>query len=143
MKRKLFSKKDGTTFVQDVKGISEDVKVFFNALPLNIKKWIAEAEDIVRVLEELQKAVQDGQPADTIIDSILAKTKTDIDDRVYEWLKSSLEDLLFHIDLTLANADDIGTTKFQLASEALIEIADISRLEADTTAQIAVFLQKA
>ncbi len=60
-KRKLFSKKDGTTFIEDVKGISEDVKAFFDALPLNIKKWIAEAEDIVRVLEMIQKAVQDGQ----------------------------------------------------------------------------------
>lgn len=140
MKRKLFSKRDGTTFLEDVKGISEDVKSFFNALPARLKKWIGEAEKIVDALESLDTALQNGQPLDTAIDFVLSRVEGEADEIIYEAIKEKLHQFLEDFSDPLEVWD--GDAKFQMASDVLSSISGLTRIEADTTTQIAVFIKK-
>lgn len=139
MKRKLFSKKDGTPFMQDLHDITEEVKLFFHALPPKIKQWISEATDIVDALEKLDQALKDGQPADVAIDYVLGLIKGDLQEEVYEAIKDALNNLIITFELS---DQDKGTDKLTIASEAILQISELSRLEADTTAQLAVFFYK-
>ncbi len=142
MKRKLFSKKDGTTFLEDVKGISEDVKSFFNALPARLKKWIGEAEKIVDALEYLDTALQNGQPLDTAIDFVLSRVEGEADEIIYEAIKEKLHQFLEDISAQLDEWELSGDAKFAMASDVLSSISGLTRIEADTTTQIAVFIKK-
>jgi len=139
MKRKLFSKKDGTTFVEDLHDITEEVKLFFHALPPRIKQWISEATDIVDALEKLDQAFADGQPADVAIDYVLGLIKGDVDEQIYEAIKDALHSLIIYFEIP---EQDTGSLKMAAASEAILQISELSRLEADTTAQLAVFFYK-
>lgn len=139
MKRKLFSKRDGTTFLEDVKGISEDVKSFFNALPARLKKWIGEAEKIVDALESLDTALQNGQPLDTAIDFVLSRVEGEADEIIYEAIKEKLHQFLE--DISILDEWD-GDAKFQMASDVLSSVSGLTRIEADTTTQVAVFIKK-
>lgn len=141
MKRKLFSKRDGTTFLEDVKGISEDVKSFFNALPARLKKWIGEAEKIVDALESLDTALQNGQPLDTAIDFVLSRVEGEADEIIYEAIKEKLHQFLEDISI-LDEWELSGDAKFAMASDVLSSVSGLSRIEADTTTQIAVFIKK-
>ena len=145
MKRRIFSKKDGTTFVQDIQDIAEDVKNFFDSLPTKIKTWIAEAEDIIDVLEKIDQALQDGQPADTVIDFILAQIEGTADEEVYETLKYRLHDFIQDIEELPGILEDgiLGDDKFAFASDVLSEVSGLERIESDTTIQIAVYFKKA
>ena len=142
--RKLFSKSDGTSFKEDIQDISEDLKAFFSSLPPRLKKWLSEAEDFVIALEKLEAAIQDGQPADVAIDYVLTFIKGDADELVYEALKQRLSDFIDDIQGYIDEAGEIlGEDKFAFVSEALMEISDLNRIEADTTTQIAVYFNKA
>lgn len=139
MKRKLFSKKDGTTFVQDLHDITEEVKLFFHALPPKIKQWISEATDIVDALEKLDQALKDGQPADTAIDYVLGLIKGDADEQIYEAIKNALHSLVVYFEFAGGNDSSL---KLVTASEALMQLSELSQIEADTTTQLAVFFYK-
>ena len=53
MKRRLFSDKDGTTFKEDVADITEEVKAFFDTIPVKLKKLLPVAERFVMALQTL------------------------------------------------------------------------------------------
>lgn len=149
MKRKLFSKKDGTTFRQDINDISEDVRAFFNGLPAHIKKWLPEAEDIVRSLQKIENALQDGQPADQIARLIMAQIKGEVDEIVYEWLRDRLNELIMELESAILAAQGfieletvVGETKIRWAGKCIKDLSDMTQIESDTTAQVAVYFVK-
>lgn len=147
MKRKLFSKKDGTTFIQDVQGISQDVKDWFNSLPLKLKEWLTEAETIVDFIERIDQALLDGQPADEVIDFVLAQIPGSADEEIYEFAKEWLHEFVIDLRDYIEEANEIsdyegGILKFVTASQILQGYAEISQLEADTITQNAVYFYK-
>lgn len=149
MKRRLFSKKDGSTFREDIKDISQDVKAFFNGLPAKLKTWIPEAEDAVRALQVIEDALQDGQPADQIARVIMARIKGDVDERVYEFLREKLGELIMELESAIMTVKGfpevptlVGETKLRWAGDCIQHISDLSRIECDTTAQLAVYFHK-
>lgn len=135
MKRKLFSKKDGTTFIEDVKDISEEVKNFFNSLPPKIKKWIAEAETIVEFLERIEEAFE-SQELEAALEFVFAQIKGDRDKEIFEAIKKAIHDLTFGLDE--------WHDKFEIATEALTTLTgdELNQIEIDTTTQVAVYMYK-
>lgn len=135
--RKLFSQKDGTTFIEDIHDISDDVKAFFHAIPPRLKRYIADATDIVDFIEKVNDALADGQPLDAAIDFVLAQIPGSADEAIYEWIKQFLSDLPNEI----AEIED----KLITASEILFgyaDEADFTQIESDTITQLAVYFYK-
>jgi len=142
MKRRLFSDKDGTTFKEDVADISEEVKAFFQTIPVRLKKLLPVAERFVLAFQTLDDALADGQPADMVIDKILSSIKGDVDERVYEAIKEWLHKFVeFAEDATTFTVD--GASKMQFASAGMEQVfTDITKLEADTAIQLACYAHK-
>lgn len=142
----IFSKKDGTTFIEDVHIISDRMKLFFDALPGRIKKWLYEATVIVDALQKLDDALTEGQPADKAIDFILSQLK--LDAHIYEAIKEALNQFVISLDNIEDTVGDenafafAGEAKRQIASDTLMTISKLSELDADTTTQVAVFAYK-
>lgn len=140
-KRKLFSNSDGTTFLEDAADIKEDVKAFFNALPLELKKLLPIAEDIVRALQNLDDMLEEGAPVNEAIEKVLAMTKTEVDDRLYEIIKQAIEGAIE----TMQGLGEItipGESKKLEASIALSGYAEVNDIQADTAIQLAVYAVK-
>lgn len=142
---RIFSKKDGTTLIQDLQTIKAEAKLFFDAMPVKLKAWMYEATIIIDALQKLDDALQEGEPADKAIDFILGQIKGDADEAIYEAVKKGLHDLVERMnDL----ADDIGEPfiygdmKKDIATDVLIPISELSVLEADTVTQNAVYIYK-
>ena len=91
---RLFSKKDGRTFFQDLHKIKAEIEIFFDSMPVKLKSWMYEATIIIDALQKLDDALQDGEPADKAIDFILGQIKGDADERIYEAIKIALNELL-------------------------------------------------
>jgi len=142
MKRRLFSDKDGTTFKEDVADISEEVKAFFQTIPVKLKKLLTTAERFVIALQTLDDAIEEGQPADIVIDKILSSIEGDVDERIYEAIKESLHNFVDYTTDTLKRWTD-GEAKLGYASGGMQQVfTDITRLEADTAIQLACYAQK-
>lgn len=148
-KRKLFSKKDGSTFGEDVKDIAEDVAAFIKGIPAKLKSYLPEATDIVEAIEALDDALQDGQPLDAAIDHALSFIPSTGDEVVYEKIKDLISDLADFLREKLDDAQDLidyvegGAIKAATASQILAEYAtEFDRIETDTTVQLAVYLFK-
>lgn len=144
-KRKLFSNSDGTTFLEDAADIKEDVKAFFNHLPLELKTLLPIAEDIVRALQNLDDMLEEGTPVNEAIEKVLAMTKSEVDDRVYTIIKHAVEVLSerFGKSLDVFGRDLFwGEAKHQTASDVLIGEQQVSKLQADTAIQLAVYAVK-
>ena len=139
MKRRLFSKRDGSTFLEDISAISEDFKNFFNALPVKLKAWIYEAEILVNAVEALDKALQDGQPADTAIDFILSNIKGDADEKIYEAVKDALSSLADWIN----EGDSIsGGEKSIVVRDGLALLSDLPESDCNLLTELAVYSMK-
>lgn len=143
--RKLFSKKDGTTFFEDIKDISDDAKALFDGLPIKLRKWIYESTVIIDALQKLDDALQEGEPADKAIDFILGQIKGDADERIYEAIKIALNELLQFTEFMNEDLDTLtipGQIKRNIGVGTLIEISNLNELEADTVTQNAVYIYK-
>lgn len=139
-KRKLFSKKDGTTFVEDVQDISEDVKAFIAGLPAKIKTILPEAEDIVHAVEDVAAAVKDGTPVDVTIKRVLEQIPGTKDEHIYEFVKSLLQKLSIQLNVALDAAQEVGPIKKYVASELVMWTANVhERYQANLAVEIAVF----
>ena len=90
---RLFSKKDGRTFFQDLHKIKAEIEIFFDSMPVKLKSWMYEATIIIDALQKLDDALQDGEPADKAIDFILGQIKGDADEKIYEAVKVALGQL--------------------------------------------------
>lgn len=145
MNRKRFIKNDGVTFFADLKGLSKDIIDWFNSLPLKLKQWLSEAESIVDFLERIDKALQDGQPADEVIDFVLAQIQGTKDEEIYNFAKDWLHEFVIDLRDVIEEANDYegGVIKFTTASQILRAYSDLSQLEADTVTQNAVYFYKA
>jgi len=142
MKRRLFSDKDGTTFKEDVADITEEVKAFFDTIPVKLKKLLPVAERFVMALQTLEDALSDGQPADIAIDSILKGIKGDVDEKIYEAIKEALHGFVDYITDTLRRWG-YGEAKMKFASDGMEEVfEDITKLDADTAIQLACYAHK-
>ncbi len=130
-KRKLFSNSDGSTFKEDIAAIKQNIKARFEHLPIELKKLLPIAEDIVIYLQLLDDMLEEGHPVNEAIEKVLALTKTEVDDRLYELLK-----VAFH---NLAEMVISGYTKFEVACGVLKEHTYTSDIEADTAIQLAVY----
>ena len=140
-KRKLFSQKDGSTFLEDAADIAEDVKAFFNHLPLELKKLLPIAEDIVRALQNLDDMLEEGEPVNEAIEKVLAMTKSEVDDKLYEIIKQAIEGAIE----TMQGLGEItipGESKKFEASLALSGYAEVNDIQADTAIQLAVYAVK-
>ena len=139
MKRRLFSKRDGTSFLTDLAAISEDFKNFFNALPVKLKAWIYEAEILVNAVESLDKALKDGQPADTAIDFILSNIQGDADEKVYEAVKEALSSLVEWLN---EGEEVLPAEKAIVVKDALALLSDLPESDCNLLTELAVYSMK-
>lgn len=143
---KRFRKNDGVSFLEDVKGLSEDVKMFVTSMPLKLKNWMYEATIIIDALQKLDDVLQEGEPADKAIDFILGQIKGDADELLYESIKQALSDFVDRLNYLKEKfaTDEIaeGSEKKEFATDVLIEVSKLSVLEADTVTQNAVYIYK-
>lgn len=140
-KRKLFSNADGSTFREDISDISEEVKAFFNSLPLELKKLLPIAEDIVRALQNLDDMLEEGHQVNEAIEKVLEMTKTEVDDKLYDILKDALHSLVDTITMLEGNLNMCEAKRFE-AGMALETYAEVSSIQADTAIQLAVYAVK-
>ena len=142
-KRKLFSQKDGSTFLEDAADIAEDVKAFFNHLPLELKRLLPIAEDIVRALQNLDDMLEEGEPVNEAIEKVLAMTKSEVDDKLYECIKDMLHSFVETLTILMNEiGSETGETKSLEASIALTDYSGVPALQADTAIQLAVYAVK-
>lgn len=143
-KRKLFSNADGSTFREDISDISEEVKAFFNHLPLELKKLLPIAEDIVRALQNLDDMLEEGHYVNEALEKVLAMTKTEVDDKLYEVLKVQLNVFAAFAEDAFNEIKewDTSVNKKTTAVEALIEYENVEEIKADTAIQLAVYAVK-
>ena len=142
-KRKLFSNSDGTTFLEDAADIAEDVKAFFNHLPLELKKLLPIAEDIVRALQNLDDMLEEGTPVNEAIEKALAALN--VDDKFYDLIKNAIHDFAERVSLFLGSVDYqlvSVSIKFETASNIIEASNQIDKLQADTAIQLAVYAVK-
>lgn len=143
-KRRLFSQKDGTTLSEDLKDISEEVKAWFNHLPLEIKKLMPIAEKAVILIQELDDMLEDGMPVNEALERVLAMTKSEVDDKAYEVFKLFLTRFAEYCWALINDFDGVvtGEDKFMYASDIISSIEGATGLQADTAAQLAVYAVK-
>lgn len=141
-RRKWFSQKDGTTFIQDVQDASEELKNFFDALPLKIKKYLNEATWLVDAIQKVDDLIEDGTPLDVAITTVLNQTITEVDNEIYAMVKEALDKLLVFLDVAEEVGGLEGAYKNQLVSETLVNFSNLNALEADTATQVAVYAYK-
>ena len=142
---RLFSKKDGRTFFQDLHKIKAEIEIFFDSMPVKLKSWMYEATIIIDALQKLDDALQDGEPADKAIDFVLGQIKGDADERIYEAIKIALNELLQFTEFMNEDLDTLtipGQIKRNIGVGTLIEISNLNELEADTVTQNAVYIYK-
>ena len=142
---RLFSKKDGRTFFQDLHKIKAEIEIFFDSMPVKLKSWMYEATVIIDALQKLDDALQEGEPADKAIDFILGQIKGDADERIYEAIKIALNELLQFTEFMNEDLDTLtipGQIKRNIGVGTLIEISNLNELEADTVTQNAVYIYK-
>ena len=141
---RLFSKKDGRTFFQDLHKIKAEIEIFFDSMPVKLKSWMYEATIIIDALQKLDDALQEGEPADKAIDFILAQIKGESQERIYESVKRALHSLIERIESAEQEVDGIifGVDKAKVATSQLMDLANLSELEADTVVQNAVYIYK-
>ena len=143
-KRKLFSQKDGSTFLEDAADIAEDVKAFFNHLPLELKKLLPIAEDIVRALQNLDDMLEEGTPVNEAIEKVLAMTKSEVDDKLYELFETFLNDFA-GVAVEIFEEFEKWVTSFQkkdTAVDILSAYTGAKEIQADTAIQLAVYAVK-
>lgn len=104
MKRRFFSRKDGTTFKEDVHDLSDNLKEFFHGLPENIKLILPDAEDFVAAVQAVSDAIKDGEVADIAVRKALEFIPGDLDTEIYEKAKHLLEQLAIRLQIILENA---------------------------------------
>ena len=148
MKRKLFSQKDGTTFREDVADISDDVRAWFENVPLEIKRLLAPAEQFVHGVEHINELLKDGMPLNEAIEKALEIIG--VDDKLYQSFKIMLEIFVSRAKIFFENDGNkslffekfAGNVKREAATEALIISTEANKLEADTAIQFAVYALK-
>jgi hypothetical protein len=119
MKKRLFSKKDGTSFFEDLKSLFADVqdsvRYFFDRIFGNLRNWYDIAgEPVVVFLEGLKAVIDENVVTGSIFDAIVASTKTPLDNIFLEWLRDNLPAVIAKwqgipqvIDETEQSIDDI------------------------------------
>ncbi len=148
MKRRIFSRKDGTTFKEDMHDISEEVGAFLKGLPAKIKALLPEAEDFSRAVQALSDAVKDGQPADAAIDLALSYIPGTADEEFYAKAKHALEALAIRLQILIDQANDItnawGSAKRETAASLVIEwnSGEPQAIEANYAVETAVYYTK-
>lgn len=140
-KRKLFSNADGTSFGEDAKDISEELKASFSRLPLELKKLLPIAEDIVRALQNLDDMLEEGHPVNEAIEKVLAMTKSEVDDRLFEIIKQAIDGAIETMQ-GLGELTIPGESKKFEASIALGGYSNVADIQADTAIQLAVYAVK-
>lgn len=136
-KRRLFSRKDGTTFTEDVKDIAQDVEAFLKGLPEKIRVLLPEAEDFVIAVETISEAVKEGTSIDAAIDKALDIIPGTADERFYAWaqkalyeladaLRSAYEDVKNKIEYAYQNSPELeyGMYKRNAAASLIIVYND-------------------
>jgi len=139
-KRKLFSKKDGTNLKQDISAIKENIKARFEHLPIELKKLLPIAEDIVIYLQLLDDMLEEGHPVNEAIEKVLALLN--LDDKFYELIKNAIHVFAERAAAYLSQADYqlvSPTLKFETASNVIEVSEKIDKLQADTAIQLAVY----
>ena len=144
--RRLFSKKDGTSLIQDLNAIQDELQLFFNSLPTKLRNWMYEATFLVDAIQNLDEALRDGQPADQAIDFILNGIKGEADEAIYEAVKVALHALAERVAEIQEEINDwlgaTGVEKRIIVSEALMALSGLNELESDTVTQNAVYIYK-
>jgi len=99
MKRKLFSKKDGTGILEDLKGIFSDVvdsiKLFFVRIFTQLDNWYDIAgQPVVLFLEGVKEVTKKGTVTGGIFDAIVAAIPGTLDDAFLAFLRSNLTTII-------------------------------------------------
>lgn len=120
MKRKLFSRKDGTTIGEDLKAIFETEK---NKLWDLVQKFGDPAEIIINAMRDANDAIREGMPLDKAIDFVLSKIPGDADEKLYKFIQDHLEGWIDTcqslLDGIKRNSGDKGTAEsYQLDYES-------------------------
>lgn len=144
MKRKFFSRKDGTTIVEDIQDLSDNLKEFFQGLPEVIKLILPESEDFVRVVQTVSDAVKDGQVADIAIRKGLELLPGETDTEIYEKVKHLLEQLAIRLQIALEQAKswEWSNSKKQAATEMTMTVTNAEKRTASYAVETAVYYSK-
>lgn len=144
MKRIFFSRKDGTTFIQDVDGLADNIREFLDVLPETIKEILPDVEDFARAVQAVSDAVKDGQTADIAIRAALDFIPGEKDTELYVKAKHLLEELAIRLQIVLEQGKgwDWSSAKKRTATMLTIEATNVSKLEASYAVDAAVFYLK-
>jgi|DEB0MinimDraft_4_1074332.scaffolds.fasta_scaffold192200_1 hypothetical protein len=134
MKRKLFSQKDGTTILEDLKGIFSDivdsVRFFFIRIFTQLDNWYEiVGEPVVMFLEGLKEAIKKGTFSGNVFDTIVGLIPGTLDDNFLEWLRNNITEIIEEwkgIPGTLDDAEDA-------LNELLDEIEMLSPAQTNNT----------
>lgn len=139
-KRKLFSNSDGSTFKEDIAAIKQNIKARFEHLPIELKKLLPIAEDIVIYLQLLDDMLEEGHPVNESIEKVLALLN--LDDKFYELIKNAIHLLAERAQECISNIDyqlSSSMLKREVATGILTWSQKTTFLEADTAIQLAVY----
>ncbi len=96
MERKLFSKKDGTTFIEDIRSIVDEFKSEWAADKVErilerltqLEAWYnGSGQQVITVGEKIKEMLTSGSIA-PILDFITAAIPTEFDDQFVDWLRA-------------------------------------------------------
>ncbi len=142
MKRRFFSRKDGTTLGEDLRATFESAKHKFWDL---IDKFSDEAEIIVNAMSDVNEAIQDGKPANEAIEFVLSRIPGDADERLYALIKEKLPEWIFKVQKFIdmikgiehdeAITADYESFRHKATSLTLQQLNGIDRVSSDTVVQ--------
>lgn len=105
--RRIFSRKDGTTTIEDVKDIASDIADFLRRVPVRIRELLPEAEDIVIAIEGFADDIREGQPLDLAIDRALALIPGTQQEAFYEIARQALMTFAVKLRIILDKTTDV------------------------------------
>lgn len=95
----LFSKKDGTTFAEDLRAIFSNVGAWLaNAVTVIFTRvdelYEQVGDPFVQIVNGIKSFVQQGTVSGNIVDAIVAAIPGTVDDAVLAWFRANVDDIL-------------------------------------------------
>lgn len=142
-KRKIFSRKDGTTIKEDVTAINEEIHALVQGLPGRVKKLLPEAEDFVVGVEYLATLIKEGSEVDIAINQVLDILPIKNDSAIYHKVRDYLAHFAIQLRIAFEKAEQISNIKLNTASQLVraVNDIDVSVIDSNLAVELAVFYQ--
>lgn len=144
MKRKYFSREDGTTFSEDMNALFQEARAKFWEL---IRKHGDTAEDIINILKAVNDFIKQGTPADMIMDKLAIQFPNFVGTEIFEFIQNRLpsfiekaENFLQNIGIDIEAEANYESLRHKTASICLQDYlatkdVAIARVDADSVIQ--------